>query len=125
MSRSLLKAAAVMALGAVWCQPAEALDFNFRVAAWNTSHSPAGSVTMQIFPASGTSVYRASVMFHRGTIPTPRIVYDATSRIVTFHYGIAEFPVVSNLLEQSVSTFVNFSDVSGTAYAYLYTNHAP
>lgn len=120
-----LKVAALLALSAVGSQSAFALDFNFRVASWNTSHSPTGTVITALFPASGASVYRASLVFHRGTPPTTRIVYDVTNRIVTLHYPLAEFPVVSNLLEQSSSTYVNFSDTSGTPFAYLYTNHAP
>ena len=125
MRKRLINVAAVAVLVAAWVQPAAAFDFNFRIATWNVVHTPTSNITVQLFPAAGASVYRGQIVFHRGTIPTPRIVFDAASRIVTLHYGLAEFPVVSNLLENSSSTFVNYSDSSGTAYAYLYTNHAP
>jgi hypothetical protein len=111
-----------LTLSALFCaaMPANATLLNSRVATWQVSHTPAGNVSYQLTPAVAGDM-RGQIIFYRSGLPATRVTYNATSRIVTFHYSISELPAVQHLLDSATSLFINYDDVSG--FGYLYSNH--
>lgn len=100
--------------------PAHATLLNARIATWQVSHTPAGNVSYQLTPVSVGDM-RGQIIFYRSGLPATRVTYNATARIVTFHYSISELPAVQQLLDSTTALFINYDDVSG--FGYLYSNH--